>query len=98
MRCEDTWFLMKLRLNNKYLDKIKRILRCAPTLRTQDFSKYFSYKLKHSENSKEFKETKLESFKLIRSYFNCSTEFILISEVLFCCENKLRSEITNNRK
>ena len=28
---------MGLRLNNKYLGKIKRILRCAPTLRPQDF-------------------------------------------------------------
>ena len=37
MRYVDTYILMGLRLNNKYLDKIKRILRCAPTLRPQDF-------------------------------------------------------------
>ena len=40
MCCEGTWFLVGLRLNNKYLGKIKRILRCAPTLRPQDFPKY----------------------------------------------------------
>ena len=37
MCCEGTWFLVGLRLNNKYLGKIKRILRCAPILRPQDF-------------------------------------------------------------
>ena len=38
MCCEGTRFLVGLRLNNKYLGKIKRILRCAPTLRSQNFS------------------------------------------------------------